>query len=688
MKQLVAVGIVIAALNSIFAQPVPEKIWSAKTINIPKGIDGLEANFFAVDKAEGKIYVAHDYFHQSANLNGVLQYNGYTQNPTNTELFGYGICAGKQGRKYVHATHSLTCYNNTGDTLWRLNSGAGSQPGQFNKIFCIATDKLERIFVLEDINNRISVIDKNGAFVKHIPYTSSASCNTGPVGTPYCMKIDNQNNFWIADWGCRNISIYDSSMNFVKEFAPLPADAGQLQRISSFDFGNNGKVYAASADYDGFGNLNTAHQRIVVFDSTTGNYLTHFGSFDSLKAGKLHDAKWLACDAQSNVYVYANMLINKFDANGNFIAAFGADGINGELFEFPGSFGTLNGNVVVTTKSLLDVQTQAHFLVFDSNHTVIGKRHFLEEQGYDWAELNGKAYTIGSPGANNLGRVFSYNNFFGARTQLNTGGSATVDVTGFGTNLFLLKIEQSTEAWRKFSLVSNTSTTHGNNYCYGDGCTVVPSGIAVNSMGELYISDAKFHQIHVFDTLGNFLRRFGRYGVAGNEAKRPYQLAIDGFDNVWICDTIQSRIKIYDRLGNYKTMLEMVAPGDELGKPYGIHYDATTKRMYVADAHNHRVIVYRIDQSFKTDLDFFSTGIDPDGWTNFFVYPNPVQQEITVESPSPIISAQLYDLNGRSYSLENTTGNKLRLAENIVNGLYVLRVETANGYFTTKLIKE
>lgn len=69
------------------------------------------------------------------------------------------------------------------------------------------------------------------------------------------------------------------------------------------------------------------------------------------------------------------------------------------------------------------------------------------------------------------------------------------------------------------------------------------------------------------------------------------------------------------------------------------------------------------------------------------VYPNPVKDIVTIKSSENITAAEVYALTGQSvFSAKKVIDNKLDLSS-LNKGIYILKVETAKGSQTIKLIK-
>ena len=72
-----------------------------------------------------------------------------------------------------------------------------------------------------------------------------------------------------------------------------------------------------------------------------------------------------------------------------------------------------------------------------------------------------------------------------------------------------------------------------------------PTGVAVDQDGNLYVSDTWNNRIEVFDADGNFIRTFGKAGDGPGYFARPKGIAIDGDGHVWVADAVQNRVQVF-----------------------------------------------------------------------------------------------------------------------------------------------
>lgn len=137
---------------------------------------------------------------------------------------------------------------------------------------------------------------------------------------------------------------------------------------------------------------------------------------------------------------------------------------------------------------------------------------------------------------------------------------------------------------------------------YGDGQFQEPWGIAVADDGRVYVADTWNHRVQVFDSDGTFLYKWGEYGqtTAGDTwlLYGPRDLAVDAQERVFVTDTGNKRIMVYDQDGNYLHQWgsEGILPGS-FSEPVGIDVDSEGN-IYVADTWNQRIQVFDSEFAF------------------------------------------------------------------------------------------
>jgi tripartite motif-containing protein 71 len=71
---------------------------------------------------------------------------------------------------------------------------------------------------------------------------------------------------------------------------------------------------------------------------------------------------------------------------------------------------------------------------------------------------------------------------------------------------------------------------------FGDGQFNNPTGIAVDSSGNVYVADTENNRIQKFDSNGNFTKKWGTPGFGDGQFDNPTALTVDSSGNVYVID--------------------------------------------------------------------------------------------------------------------------------------------------------
>jgi len=124
-----------------------------------------------------------------------------------------------------------------------------------------------------------------------------------------------------------------------------------------------------------------------------------------------------------------------------------------------------------------------------------------------------------------------------------------------------------------------------------------PSDVLVTPDKRVLVLDGVSNRVVIYDQDGKFLGTFGLGGNGEAELDMPLGMAQDAKGRIYIADTRNSRIQIYDNKGAYQSQIEL--PHNEGMKepdPVDVAVDNERGLLYVVDNENHRIETYGLAQ--------------------------------------------------------------------------------------------
>lgn len=239
---------------------------------------------------------------------------------------------------------SIQKFDSNGKFLFMWGT-QGSGDGQLKQPSGIAIDTQGNVYVTDIVNNRIEKFDPNGNFVAK---WGSAGSGGGQFKTPTGIALDSHNNMYIADSGNQRIEKLDSNGNFLAVW-----NGGNQNYFNNVNYTGNPRAIAV----DNKDNIYvTKGDGIVVFDSNGNvkrildNLVPNSSIF--ILEDSIQPINNVAVDKEGNIYIaedyvlptgynqiddysnpngYYNPHVEKFDRDGNFLAAYQPNAVNVDI---------------------------------------------------------------------------------------------------------------------------------------------------------------------------------------------------------------------------------------------------------------------------------------------------------------------------------------------------------------------
>ncbi|HWE84733.1 MAG TPA: SMP-30/gluconolactonase/LRE family protein [Terracidiphilus sp.] len=102
-------------------------------------------------------------------------------------------------------------------------------------------------------------------------------------------------------------------------------------------------------------------------------------------------------------------------------------------------------------------------------------------------------------------------------------------------------------------LLRRIGTGGKNHFLTTPGDFGAPQGIAIDKDGNIYVTDTLNNRVEIFDADGNFVSMFGKNGDGPGTFARPKGIAVDSDGHIWVADEMQDRLQVFDRDGKLLT---------------------------------------------------------------------------------------------------------------------------------------
>jgi len=202
-------------------------------------------------------------------------------------------------------------------------------------------------------------------------------------------------------------------------------------------------------------------------------------------------------------------------------------------------------------------------------------------------------------------RVMIFNAKHEIESQITEGLVDPVGLALDTTNRFLYVVDTQQDQVIVYDadtlkLLRRIGTGGKNHFLTTPGDFGAPQGVAVDSEGSVYVTDTLNNRVEIFDADGNFVSLFGKNGDGPGYFARPKGIAIDADGHVWVADQVTDRLQVFNKEGQLLTYVGLghgSLPG-QLNYLVGVAIDKQN-RVFTTEQYPGRLQVFQ----YVTDSD-------------------------------------------------------------------------------------
>jgi uncharacterized protein (TIGR03437 family) len=502
----------------------------------------------------------------------------------------------------VSTSGIITTVAGTGANGFSGDGGAAAN-AQLNNPYGIAVDGSGNLFVSDTFNNRIRKVSASGIIATVAGNGSNGiSGDGGPavsaqLGNPYGVAVDRSGNLLVAETlnnrirkvstgGIITTVVGTGSFGFSGDGSP--AASAQLNNPNGIAVDASGNLFIADTFNDRIRKVSTGG--IITTVAGIGA-IGYSGDGGPAKSAQLYNPYGVAVDGSGNFFI-ADALNNRIRevSTSAIITTVAGDG----TFGYSGDGGAAT-NAQLTDPFSIAVDGLANFFITDVGNNRVRK-----------VSARGTITTVAGTGTSG----FSGDGGIATSAQLYSPNGVAVDGSG---NLFIA--DTNNNRIRKVSPIGIITTIAGTGArgFSGDGGAAVnaklgnPYGVVVDGLGNLFIADSLNFRIRKVDksgiittVAGTGSNSFSGDGGAAASASlsNPSRVAVDGLGDLFITDAGNYRVRMVDTNGTITTIAGTGAPGfsgdggtatsAQLNFPNGIAVDGFGD-LFIADEANFRI---------------------------------------------------------------------------------------------------
>lgn len=384
---------------------------------------------------------------------------------------------GGEGLTVLPSGDVVLTSSNGGTTTFSLNTKGEFESPKGDENLKIEYKATEHKYVLKDANAGSETVFEQPSGTQSTPptYGDAFGGEEGVLNRPVSDALDPNGNIWVTDWSDDRIAKFTSAGTLVATYGSEGSESDQLREPFGIAVNQStGNVYVS--DY--------GNSRIDEF-SSSGSFIRAFGwgvsdgkeeletCASSCQAGiagtgegQLDRPDGIALDANGHVWVAeeGSNRVQEFSESGSYITSFGSAGSGAGQLEIPMDIAFVGGELYVTDQNNNRVD------VFSTAGAFVKAIGWGVSNGEERLETCTSSCRVGIAGAGN-------GQFYAPR------GLATDPISG---NLYIVNVNSDCMQEMTIAGTFVTKVCAGGS---GLGQFNGPMGVAVSSMGNIYIAD-------------------------------------------------------------------------------------------------------------------------------------------------------------------------------------------------------
>ncbi|HEY3946162.1 MAG TPA: 6-bladed beta-propeller [Solirubrobacteraceae bacterium] len=182
------------------------------------------------------------------------------------------------------------------------------------------------------------------------------------------------------------------------------------------------------------------------------------------------------------------------------------------------------------------------------------------------------------------------------RIEVLSSSGAFVDVIGWGVSDGKAELEVCTSSCKAGILGS------------GNGQFDEPSGLTIDSQGDVLVADEANDRVEVLSATGSYLTQFGSKGSGSGQLIEPSDVAISEGE-VYVVDYGNNRVEEFSPSGAYLGEFGTAGAGPgQFKEPIGIAVNQNNGSLYVSDSGHYRIEEFSPAGKFLTEFGTYGTG--------------------------------------------------------------------------------